>query len=118
MKPEARCNSSIACEVQGNVVWLTYPAREPKRPSTDPITALKQSVAQLSLEIERSAMLRTDIATAVRSRRYEQYKCSTVWGARAAERDLVAAQHTHLDSLVRFVHVSVRKIFEVVAGSF
>ena len=88
----------------GNVIWLARPGQDRKRPPADPVAALKQSVARLALEIERSGRLRSDIATAVRTSRYTQYKSSAQSGAQAAERSLVRLQGTHLISQLQFVH--------------
>lgn len=89
---------------RGNVVWLADPRASRSRSSTDAVASLKQSVARLAAEIERSGNLRAEIATAVSARRYAAYKYATTLGTHAAERCLVRAQDTHLISLLRFVH--------------
>jgi hypothetical protein len=98
------CNGRVGCEVRGNVVWLTYPARDRKRRSASPLDSLKQSASTLTREIERSMELRTDIAAALDARRYELYRGSTSSGARATDCSLARAQGIHLSSLLRFVH--------------
>ncbi len=85
-----------AYDVTGNVLWLT------RRP--DPITALKQSIARLADEIARSGRLKADIAAAIGVRRYELYRRSAALGSRASERTLAAAQGTHVECLLKFVH--------------
>ena len=96
-------HTKVACESRGNVIWLSFPARDPQRRSTDPVASLKQSVAALAREIERSGKLNSDIAAAVDAGRYERYKVSVSAGARA-ERMLAGAQRIHLTSLLKFVH--------------
>jgi ribosomal protein S6E (S10) len=93
----------VTCEVRGNVVWLTYPARDRKRQSTDPLAALKRSVAALAREIEWSQKLRNDIAAGVDARRYELYKGTVILGGHG-ERGLADAQGIHLGSLLKFIH--------------
>lgn len=90
--------ASVVREVRGNVIWLDYPARDHKR-STDPVASLKQSVAILSREIERSGTLGSEIAAAVEAGRYELCKISTTH----ADRSLARVQRSHLGSLLRFV---------------
>ncbi|MGA7539461.1 MAG: hypothetical protein WBW93_11935 [Steroidobacteraceae bacterium] len=97
-------NERVGCEIRGNVVWLTYPARDRKRRSTDPAASLKQSVAVLAREIKRSDKLKIDIAAAVDARRYALYRGSTMSGAHAANCSLARAQSIHLSGLLRFVH--------------
>lgn len=96
--------SRVARAVEGNIVWLTYPARARKRLSADPVASLKQSVADLALTIGRAEKLRTDIAAAISARRYEVYRRSTISGPTATERGLAHAQRVHLNCLLKFVH--------------
>jgi len=97
-------NDRVSREVRGNVVWLTYPARDRNRRPSSPVDSLKQSASTLAREIERSKELRTDIAAALDARRYELYRGSTTAGARATDSSLAKAQGAHLGSLLRFVH--------------
>ena len=90
--------------VTGNVIWLTSPAKDRDCGRIDSVTSLKQSVARLIAEIERSGRLKADIATAVAARRYELYKGSVTLGAHASDRTLAAAQRIHLGSVLKFVH--------------
>ncbi len=94
--------SRIDRKIEGNVIWLTYPARDRKRSSKDRVASLKQSVEHLAQEIERSRKLRTDIEAALSVRRYELYKVSMASGERAMQRSLAAGQRLHLRSLLTF----------------
>lgn len=96
-------HAKVARESTGNVIWLTFPARNQQRRSDDPIASLKQSVAALAREIERSGKLNSDIAAAVDAGRYERYKVAVSAGAHA-DRMLAGAQRIHLTSLLKFVH--------------
>lgn len=93
----------VTCEVRGNIIWLTRPPRDRKRRSADPLASLKRNVAALAREIEWSQKLRTDIAAAVRARRYELYKGTAMLGQHA-DRGLASAQGVHLASLLKFIH--------------
>lgn len=98
-------HAKVARESRGNVIWLTFPARGPKRRPSASITSLTQSVAALAREIERSGKLNSDIAAALDAGRYERYKVSASAGA-DADRMLAGAQRLHLTSLLKFVHAT------------
>lgn len=83
----------------GNVIWLRGRETSP----TDAVASLKRTVAALAREIEWSHRLRTEIASAVRERRYEIYKGSVIMG-RDADTGLARAQDLHLSTLLRFIH--------------
>ncbi|HJS90340.1 MAG TPA: hypothetical protein VJ738_10285 [Steroidobacteraceae bacterium] len=97
-------HAKVACESRGNVIWLTFPARGPKRRPSASITSLPQSIAALAREIERSGKLNSDIAAAVDAGRYERYKVSM--SGPHEDRMLAGAQRLHLTSLLKFVHAT------------
>jgi len=86
------------------VIWL--PPAIPTRRSggAGAVAALRQSVAELGGQIQRSLALQADIAVAIRTRRYELYRSCAASGGRASERGLAAAQRAHLAGLLLFVH--------------
>jgi hypothetical protein len=92
-----------AYHVTGNILWLRQPAKGRDLRGIDPIAALKQSVARLVGEMERSASLKADIAAAMDTRRYELYRHSAALGTRASDRGLAGAQRVHVGSLLKYV---------------
>lgn len=94
----------VPYNVTGNVVWLTSPASDRDCRHIDPINSLKQSVARLAAEVERSGRLKAELAAAVDARRYPLYGRSMTLGTRASERSLAASQRIHVGNLLSFVH--------------
>ncbi len=101
--PSAR-RRKVPYNVTANVVWLTSPASDRDCRHIDPINSLKQSVARVAAEVERSGRLKAEIAAAVDARRYPLYGRSMTLGTRASERSLAASQRIHVGNLLSFVH--------------
>ena len=76
--PSAR-RRKVPYNVTANVVWLTSPASDRDCRHIDPINSLKQSVARVAAEVERSGRLKAEIAAAVDARRYPLYRRSMRW---------------------------------------
>lgn len=93
-----------AYSVTGNVVWLSFPARDLDFRRVDPIALLKRNLAQLVGEIERSERLNTDLAAAIDARCYQLYRHSARRKVSTTDRCLAATQRNHVGTMLQFLH--------------